>query len=60
MTIQINLKSMVLNKEIVIKLLIELSKLKPKGKLKELSRRIAGQNQDNVDIVLERGVIDAP
>lgn len=59
-TVQINLKRMVLYKEVVIKPLIELSKLKPKGKLEELRRRVAGQNQYNVEIELEREAIDAP
>jgi hypothetical protein len=54
MTVQINLKRTVLDREIVIKPLIELSKLKPKGKLEELRTGIASQNQNNVDIELER------
>jgi hypothetical protein len=60
MTVQINLKRTVLDREIVIKPLIELSKLKRKGKLEELRTGIAGQNQNNVDIELEREAIDAP
>lgn len=60
MTVQINLKKMVLNKEVVIKPQIELSKLKPKGKLEELRTAIAAQNQNNVDIEPEREAIDAP
>ncbi|MDQ4016755.1 MAG: hypothetical protein M3136_13440 [Thermoproteota archaeon] len=60
MTVQINLKRTVLDREIVIKPLIELSKLKPKGKLEELRTGITGQNQNNVDIQLEREAIDAP
>ena len=60
MTVQINLKKMVLNKEVVIKPQLELSKLKPTSKLEELRTAIAGQNQNNVDIELEREVIDAP
>jgi hypothetical protein len=59
-TVQINLKKMVLNKEVVIKPQLELSKLKPKSKLEELRTAIAGQNQNNVDIELEREAIDAP
>jgi hypothetical protein len=47
-----------LNKEVVIKPQLELSKLKPKSKLEELRTSIAGQNQNNVDIELEREVID--
>ena len=53
MTVQINLKKMVLKKEVVIKPQIELSKLKPKSKLEELRTAIAGQNQNNVDIELK-------
>jgi hypothetical protein len=60
MTVQINLKRTVLDREIVIKPLIELSKLKRKGKLEELRTGITGQNQNNVDIQLEREAIDAP
>lgn len=60
MTVQINLKKMVLNKEVVIKPQLELSKLKPKSKLEELRTAIADQNQNNVDIELEREAIDAP
>ena len=45
MTVQINLKKMVLNKEVVIKPQLELSKLKPKSKLEELRTPIAGQNR---------------
>jgi hypothetical protein len=60
MTVQIKLKKMVLNKEVIIKPQLELSKLKPKSKLEELRTAIAGQNQNNVDIELEREVIDAP
>lgn len=59
-TVQINLKRKVLDKEVIIKPCIELSKLKPKSKLEELRTAIAGQNQNNVDIELEREVIDAP
>jgi hypothetical protein len=44
----------------VIKPLIELSKLKPKGKTEELRTGIAGQNQNNVDIELGREVLDVP
>jgi hypothetical protein len=53
-TVQINLKRKVLDKEVIIKPCIELSKLKPKGNLEELRKIIAEQNQDNVDIELER------
>jgi len=53
-TVQINLKRKVLDKEVIIKPRIELSKLKPKGNLGELRKIIAEQNQDNVDIELER------
>ena len=52
MTVQINLKRTVPDKEILIKPLIELSNL-TKGNL-ELRTRIAGQDQNNVDIELER------
>jgi hypothetical protein len=53
-TVQINLKRKVLDKEVIIKPRIELSKLKPKGNLEELRKIIAEQNQDNVGIELER------
>jgi hypothetical protein len=57
--VQINLKTLVLDKVVVIKPLIELSKLKPKGKLEEVKRRVAGQNRDNVEIELERAAMSA-
>ena len=53
-TVQINVKRKVLDREVIIKPRIELSKLKPKGNLEELRKIIAEQNQDNVDIELER------
>lgn len=53
-TVQINLTRKVLDKEVIIKPRIELSKLKPKGNPEELRKIIAEQNQDNVDIELER------
>jgi hypothetical protein len=52
--VHISLKRTLLGKQIMIRLLIELSKLKPKDKLKALRTRVTSQNQDNVNIELER------
>ena len=52
MTVQINLKRILLDKEILIKPLLSYQIL-PKDNL-ELRTRIAGQDQNNVDIELER------
>jgi len=52
-TIEVNLRYTVLDKEIIIRPLIELSKFKLKGNLEELRTRLEAQNEDTVQIELE-------
>jgi hypothetical protein len=49
----IHLMTKVLDKEVIVKSLVDLSKLKPKGNLEELRKRLEDQNEDIAQIELE-------
>jgi hypothetical protein len=42
-----------LDKEVIVKSLVDLSTLKPKGNLEELKERLETQNENSVQIELE-------
>ena len=49
----IHLKTKMLDKEVIVKSLVDLSTLKPNGNLEELKERLETQNENSVQIELE-------